>query len=331
MKILVIPVGGTITTALTESGTLDVSERATSLILERYYSLPKKREAEFTLAENLFILSENMTVDNWKTLLEVYRKSIVRDSFDGVIFLHGTDTLAFTASLFSFVLADTDIPVMFVSANAPLHSLRSNGIDNFFYAVECIARGITAGVFAVYKNISDGRVYLHLASRLEQCKSYSEDFSSVGMTDITSLAQDTVTTVNSLYPKEKKRCFFKGEIKLSQSVLIVTPYVGMSYDIDVSRYSAVLHSTYHSGTANAEGVLSLSKKGVDVYLCPARSEGEVYESVRKLSSGSVSFLYGTTIEAAYAKLLLAYSNLSDKEEIKRFLSTECNFERIKND
>ncbi len=331
MKILVIPVGGTITTATTEEGTLDVSESATSRIFEKYYSLRGKREVEFTLTESLFILSENMTVEDLGRILSVYKKNIGRDTFDGVIFLHGTDTLAFTASLFSFILADTDIPVFFVSANAPLHSPRSNGIDNLFYAVECIVRGITAGVFAVYKNISDGRVYLHLASRLEQCRSYSEDFTSVGMIDLTELSGETFEKINSLYPKEKRKRFFEGEIKLTASVVLITPFVGMSYDIDVSGYSAILHSTYHSGTANAEGVLSLSKKGVDLYLSPAKSEGEVYESVRRMSSGRVNFLYGTTLETAWAKLLLAYSNLSDKEEIKRFLATECNFERIKND
>ena len=329
MKILVIPVGGTITTATTKEGTLDVSESATSCIFEKYSSL-SERQVEFTLTENLFILSENMTVEDYGRILSLYKKNIGRDAFDGVIILHGTDTLAFTASLFSFLIG-FDIPVFFVSANAPLHSPRSNGTDNLFYAVECIARGITAGVFAVYKNISDGRVYLHLASRLEQCRSYSEDFTSVGMTDITELSDETFKKINSLYPREKRNSFFEGEVRLTASVLLITPFVGMNYDIDVSGYSAILHSTYHSGTANAEGVLSLSKKGVDLYLSPAKSEGEVYDSVRRLSSGKVNFLYGTTLETAWAKLLLAYSNLSDKEEIKSFLSTECNFERIKND
>jgi hypothetical protein len=194
-----------------------------------------------------------------------------------------------------------------------------------------MARGICRGVFAVYKNISDGRAYLHLASRLEQCKSYSEDFSSVGMTDITDLSPQAFEKINKDLSK-KTVAFFGDDLVLKNKLLVVFAYVGIDYEaFDTSRFSAVLHTAYHSGTANEKGVLYLAEKGVDVYLSPSKREGEVYDSLGKISKSKVKFLYGTTFESAWAKLTLAYSYFDDSAKIEEFLATECNFERIKND
>ena len=49
------------------------------------------------------------------------------------------------------LLADTKIPVFFVSSNERLESSRSNGDANFRYAVECICRGIEPNVYVTYK------------------------------------------------------------------------------------------------------------------------------------------------------------------------------------
>ena len=178
-KILLILVGGTICTSLNEHGTLSISEGAGLSLIENFRdsNSPFKNDVQITPTENLFILSENMSIPNWNRMLDAYRKYITTDDFDGVIFGHGTDTLAYSTALFSQILAGTDIPVFFVSSNARLDSERANGNDNFRYAVELICKGIEPNVYATYKNISDGRMYLHLGSHLEQCKNYSEDFS----------------------------------------------------------------------------------------------------------------------------------------------------------
>ena len=147
-KILLILVGGTICTALNEHGTLSISEGAGVKLVENFKNSdsPFKEDVEIILTENLFILSENMSIENWNLMLDTYRKYLNTDNFDGVIFAHGTDTLAFSTSLFSLILADTNIPVFFVSSNARLDSDRANGNDNFRYAVELICKGIEPNV-----------------------------------------------------------------------------------------------------------------------------------------------------------------------------------------
>ncbi len=351
-RILLIPVGGTICTALTGHGTRAVYESAGLQLKSDFLSSdsPFAAQIEIDTAENLMILSENMTPECWDRMLSVYRERTAQKSYDGVILAHGTDTLAYSASLLAMLLADTDIPIFLVSSCLPLSSPKANGTDNFRCAAECIGYGIEPNVYVPYRNVSDGVMYLHLGSRLRQCAGYSDDFFSVGAVAFASSDEAgyarALACVKERFPSEKRRPAFDGKrvSSLSARVLKLTPYVGMDYDAyDVSRFDAVLHGAYHSGTACAESEIDCrslrhfadrcARAGVDVYLSPSKAEGEVYESVRLLSMQEacgrpIRFLYGFTDEAAYAKLVLAYSLCETDGERERFLKEECNFERI---
>lgn len=354
-KILLILIGGTICTALNEKGTLSVSGKAGALLKSEFENSGSAyaEKADIILSENLFILSENMTVDKWNLIIDTYRRYTESEKYDGIIFAHGTDTLAYSASLFSMILSGTDIPVFFVSSNAPLTSDRANGNDNFRYAVECICRGISPNVYVTYKNISNKKMYLHLASRLKQCENYSEDFNSIGAIDITDISDencaDYFRKMDADYPPSGRKPIVDiyGDWHLSDRVLMITPYVGLNYDaFDFSRFSAVLHGTFHSGTACAEmteaspdygssSILHMidlcAAANTDMYYSPSKMTGEIYDTVRIIGSHTadgkgVNFLYGCTNEAAYAKLILAYSVLKDKSEIPKFIETQCNYE-----
>ncbi len=345
-KILLILVGGTICTALNEFGTLSISEGAGVKLIENFKNSnsPFKDDAAIIPTENLFILSENMSIPNWNLMLDTYRKYINTDSFDGVIFAHGTDTLAYSTALFSLILANTDIPVFFVSSNARLDSERENGNDNFKFAVELICKGIEPNVYATYKNISDGRMYLHLGSRLKQCANYSEDFFSEGAIDITDISDETLKEIKEKYPQKQKSPLIdiNGDWHLKNSVLMIRPYVGLDYNsFNYSKFSAILHGTYHSGTACSEpyenSVLHLidtsnkDNEDIDIYLSPSKNSGEIYDTVRVIGSHEankkkITFLYGCTNETAYAKLVLAYSIFKDKKNIENFISNQINFE-----
>jgi hypothetical protein len=71
-----------------------------------------------------------------------------------------------------------------------------------------------------------------------------------------------------------------------------------------------------------------SKFNVDTYLSPAKSEGEIYETVGEIKNSNINFLYGYTNESAYAKLLVAYSIFDTKYERQKFINEEINFEKI---
>ncbi len=357
--ILLIMVGGTICTELNTKGNLSVGEKAGALLKVNYEESdsPYAKDVAIDISENLFILSENMTVANWNLILDTYRKYSQKKKYDGIILAHGTDTLAYSSSVFSMLLSDTDIPVFFVSANEPLSSPRSNGNDNFRCAMECICRGITPNVYVTYKNLTDGQMYLHLASRLRQCENYSDDFYSVGAVNITDISEqnysDYFQKIEQTYPVNQRKSIAVDlkSGKLKECILVIDPYVGLNYDVfRYEEYSAVLHGTYHSGTAcaqksekNAEydkySILYMldrcfgEKYQVDVYFSPSVLARGTYETVsiigeHEVNGKNINFLYGYTREMAYAKLLIAYSFFEDAQERRKFIETEYNFERI---
>lgn len=340
-EILIIPVGGTICTSLSSEGTLKVDGKAGNLLIENYLKSAStcKDEANFTLAENLYILSENMTVEKWNLIIETYRKYTSQEAYDGVIIAHGTDSLAYSAALFSVLLENTKMPVFFVSSNERLTSTRANGNDNFRCAVECILKGISPDVYVAYKNLSDGRMLLHRGRTIEQCRNYSEDFYSRDAIDISSVSDF------SLIEKRQSENGFSiyGDWQLSNCILMIEPYVGLNYDaFNYNEFSAVLHGTYHSGTACSEkskhwdsygknSVLYMIdlcvEKNIDVYFSPAKLVGELYETVPTIKNHrkdeiDVNFMYGETKEYVYAKLVVAYSLFSDKEKIKSFMDVK---------
>ncbi len=358
-KILLILVGGTICTHKNEKGMLSVTEKAGALLKSNFENSGSvfSDKVEIVLSDNLYILSENMTVNKWNTIIETYRALTKKEKYDGVIFAHGTDTLAYSAALFSMLLSSTDIPVFFVSSNERLVSPRSNGDANFKFAVECICRGISPNVYVTYRNLSDGQMYLHLASRLRQCENYSEDFHSVGRVNITDISdlnyKDYFEKIDNMYPQSKRKSLINiyDDFNLLDCVLIIWPYTGINYDsFKYDRYSAVLHGTYHSGTACSEKTEHNSEyssssilhmidlcanldPNVDTYLSPSWTTGDIYETVGIIAGHSannqkINFLYGYTTETAYAKLLIAYSVFKSKKERMDFINTECNFEKI---
>ncbi len=346
-EILIIPVGGTICTSLSSEGTLKVDEKAGILLIENYLKSDSvyTSDVNFTLSKNLYILSENMTVEKWNLIIEAYREHTLKKEYDGVIIAHGTDSLAYSAALFSVILENTKIPVFFVSSNERLVSARANGNDNFRCAVECIVRGILPDVYVPYKNLSDGRMLLHRGKTIEQCKNYSEDFYSRDSLDISSITDENCKEYFSLIEKNqsKNNISVYGDWHLLNCVLMIEPYVGLNYDVyDYAKFSAVLHGTYHSGTACSEksrewpnygtnSVLYMIDlcidKNIDVYFSPAKLVGELYETVPTIKNHraneiDVNFMYGATKEYVYAKLVVAYSIFSDKEKIKNFMDVK---------
>ena len=333
MNILLLLTGGTICSFANESGErFSDTKKASSLIVENFRnSTSEYRDTNFTVKRVLNVLSENMTVNNWNTFIKKFRRYDL-SSYDGVIILHGTDTLAFTASLLSMLLVGTRIPVMLVSSAKPIYMENANGNENFKASVELIAKGISPNIYAVYQN-TDGVTYVHLASRLLQCQNGSCDFFSQGMTPIekASFSKDLQIRTMPIYSIEK----------LITSVLYITPYTG----IDYSSYSlrgvkAVLHGTYHSQTApsfrdsNRHSLLYLKKKcdryNIPLFLCPCDNEAYDYETTGDLLRHGIIGISGMTNETAYAKILIGSSMGLSGYALVDYIKMEINSEFTKN-
>jgi len=159
-KILVILTGGTICSSTDEKGQR-YSDAENVKIVGHFQNSdsPFSGKVKFDKEIPLDTLSENMTVSKWNTLLETL-KAVKYGDYKGIIILHGTDTLAYTASLLAITLAGIPVPVCLVSSQLPLDKDGTNGHANFRAAAELILNGIAPNVYAVYRN-SDGVIYVH--------------------------------------------------------------------------------------------------------------------------------------------------------------------------
>ncbi|MBO4591172.1 MAG: asparaginase [Eubacterium sp.] len=322
-RILVVTTGGTICSTEGADGLNDINSSGTVPVLVNLTKecLKGYEDIVYDTISPIDTLSENMTVGHWNKLLETLR-TIEYSLYDGVIILHGSDTLHMTSPLMAYMMQGLGLPVVMVAANRILTDPKSNGVNNMAYAVRFIMKGVP-GVYVIYRN-TDGVTYLHDALELEQCGDYSEDFFSRRMLDISGIEEDENTDGDKYpgsYRSETKRALLYEQIKLTNSILYIKPYVGINYDLfTLQGVKAVLHGLYHSSTArtntdvderDSSSVLSLidrcNEAGIPVYIHPCERESVRYSSsVPMLEHGAIP-ISGHTWNATLIGLMIKYS------------------------
>lgn len=91
--------------------------------------------------------SSNMSPDNWVEIANIIESNY--SSYDGFVVLHGTDTMAYTASAFSFILENLNKGVIFTGSQIPIGARRSDAKENLITAVE-IASSIKVNEVCIY-------------------------------------------------------------------------------------------------------------------------------------------------------------------------------------
>jgi L-asparaginase len=126
----------------------------------------------------------------------------------------------------------------------------------------------------------------------------------------------------------------------SERILMIKPYPGLNYaHFNLENVDAVLHDLYHSGTACAslqwgknysllEFIKRCREQDINVYLSPAIKSADAYQSTRALIEQGAEMIWNMSIEAAYVKLMLAYGNLSDEQQIMAFIDRDIAGEHV---
>ncbi|EYC29837.1 hypothetical protein Y032_0005g2286 [Ancylostoma ceylanicum] len=102
------------------------------------YSLPpvrlmKKRVVYWIVEYEPLLDSCDMTFDDWIRVATDIRKAY--HNYDGFVVLHGTDTLAYTASALSFMMENLGKPVIITGSQIPVAEVRSDGMENLIGAL----------------------------------------------------------------------------------------------------------------------------------------------------------------------------------------------------
>lgn len=314
-KILTVLTGGTIG-SISDGASIDTDTRASVLLLEKYFAR-FGNEDEFILVQPLNILSENLELSHWETLVNFVLKYDL-DGFDGIIITHGSDTLSYSSSMLSMCLCHLPLPVVITAANYIITDARSNAINNFRSAVSLI-KLFPRGIFTVFGE-KTGKSRVFIPTRLLEADALTDTFQSFGGGELGfidggkfELTQLEINPDKSEIEREHERAF-SGILSLKKRVLIIRPYPGFDFSSIAigDDVGAVLVMTYHSQTTRTNGngsCLTLIERchecGIDVYCAPFKKRSEYYKtSVELLELGCIP-LCAISPESAYAKLLLA--------------------------
>lgn len=346
-QVLVVFTGGTIG-SMKQGESIDVNTSGSYMIIDLFQQQYDSTVA-FSTMQPLNILSENLQAQQWLELAKQLRNVDV-SKYDGIILTHGSDSLAYTASMLSYLLADIKIPLVLIASNYPLGDERANGLRNFYEAVSWIEHGAKPGVFVVYEN-SAGESLLYLASRIMQCEPFTDQFRSpydrvLGKLNSGQLLCDESykegLTLEQVQPQHYDYMDRIGLLdNFNGHVLYIKPYPGLNYELyqwdQQNKPVAILHDTYHSGTASAlmSGEQSLpqfikrcKEQGIQLYLCPLKSAEEAkYASTGVLTEAGAILLEGISMEAAITKLMLAYSLFKHTDEVNAFMEQNLYYEK----
>lgn len=131
-KVLIVYTGGTIGMVQDENGSLK------PFPMDHIYDLvPELRKCSYkidTCQMERLIDSSNMTPSFWVDLAEIIEQQY--DNYDGFVILHGTDTMAYTASALSFMFKNLSKPIILTGSQLPMGVLRTDGRENIICALE---------------------------------------------------------------------------------------------------------------------------------------------------------------------------------------------------
>ena len=109
--------------------------------LDRFREIvPEMQQFDYNieaLAMDPLIDSSDMEPRHWTEIAHIIADAYER--FDGFVILHGTDTMAYTASALSFMLENVGKPVILTGSQLPIGKLRTDGKENLLTSIEIAA------------------------------------------------------------------------------------------------------------------------------------------------------------------------------------------------
>lgn len=127
-NILLLTTGGTIACMKTDEGL--IPSLSGQWLLSKIPEI--KSECNIEVKQILNIDSSNISTSDWKMIASAIYDGL--KEFDGVVVTHGTDTMAYTTAMMSFMIQNIDKPVVFTGSQIPINEEGSDGVKNLLYS-----------------------------------------------------------------------------------------------------------------------------------------------------------------------------------------------------
>ena len=268
----------------------------------------------------------------WKELTELIESRY--DEYDGFVILHGTDTMAYSASVLSFMLEGLTKPVIFTGSQLPIGAPRTDGKENLISAVEIAAakdmegHALVPEVCICFDNI--------LMRGNRTSKLNSDNFRAFRSENYPPLAEAGISIrYNSPMIRKPEswdnKPVFHKELDTRVSILKIHPGITPQVvrDIVCSKDTrAVIIETYGAGNAPSKKwfldiISQASKDGkilMNVTQCLAGSVNmDIYATGKCLKEAGVISGYDSTTESALGKLFHLLGRYEENRIAAKFL------------
>jgi L-asparaginase len=279
-----------------------------------------------TITFSPLIDSSDVKPEFWERMVRTIEQHY--EAYDGFIILHGTDTMAYTASALSFMLENLQKPVILTGSQLPIGTLRTDGKENLITAIE-IATAHKDGQPMVPEVALYFENQLYRGNRTT--KTSSEHFNAFSSPNYPQLADIGINIKYNYgairYPTSVRP--LRIHPKLETNIAVLKIYPGISENMvravtDNNEARAVILETYGSGNATTEpwfleSIRDAVKHGkvvVNITQCLAgKVDMTKYENGQKLLEAGVMNGYDLTTEAGLTKLMFLLGMGIENNEI----------------
>ena len=320
-SILLIYTGGTIGMVKGADGSLKPFdfEKLTA-------EIPELNKFDVELSSIAFkkpIDSSNMNPRTWVYLANLIGQHYQK--YDGFVILHGSDTMAYTASALSFLLEDLCKPVILTGSQLPIGIRRTDAKENLITAIEIAASGKTPEVcvYFEYKLLRGNRTV----------KINAEHFEAFDSPNFPTLAEAGVHIKYHQKVSSKIESPLKVHEQMNASIALLKLYPGIPKELVKATFNSnckgIILETFGSGNASThsdflsilESAIHNGKIILNISQCLAGAVSQgFYETSSQLEKIGVISGKDMTTEAALTKMMFLLAQDLPIKELKRKLT-----------
>ena len=284
-----------------------------------------------TMQFNPPIDSSNMSPKLWIELTHIIADNY--DYYDGFVILHGTDTMAYTASALSYTLENLTKPVILTGSQLPIGQLRTDGKENLITSIEIASAKHPDGSALV----PEVGIFFngHLMRGNRTTKQSADNFNAFESFNYPHLVDAGVNIAykEELILKPNRSAPMTPHFRLDNNVIVFTIFPGIREDlvrhiIATPNLRSIVMRTFGSGNAPQSPWLIKALKEatangktiVNISQCMAGSvEMGRYDTGYQLKSAGVISGHDSTVESAVTKLMYLQARFADQDQVSHYM------------